>query len=72
MDLKMPIKDGLEATRIIRDCGYGLPIIAITAHAGSEGNNQALQAGCNDFVTKPINRETLLKTLESNGVLIKR
>lgn len=72
MDLKMPFKDGLEATRLLRDCGYSMPIIAITAHAGSEDNNHALQAGCNDFVTKPINRETLLKTLESNGVLIRR
>ena len=56
MDINMPEVDGLQATRIIRQTAEisGIPIIGLSAHHGSEMRNTALAAGCNEFVTKPI------------------
>lgn len=61
MDIKMPGIDGLETTRRIRAFDMEVPIIAQTAHALSGDREIALQAGCNDYISKPIKRETLLK-----------
>lgn len=56
MDINMPEVDGLETTRIIRQTAgiSSIPIIGLSAHHGSEIRNTALDAGCNEFVTKPI------------------
>ncbi len=56
MDLKMPVMDGLTATRAIRQEEWGreIYIIALTAHAMNEEKDKALEAGCNDLITKPI------------------
>ncbi len=54
MDIKMPNLDGLEATRIIRELSPETPIIAQSAYAYEQDRNGALQAGCNDFIAKPI------------------
>lgn len=59
MDIKMPVMDGLEATRQIRQHSCEVPIVALTAFAYEQGRINALTAGCNDFMTKPLSRSLL-------------
>lgn len=59
MDIKMPNLDGLEATRIIRQLSAEVPIIAQSAYAYEHDRNAAEEAGCNDFISKPIAQEKL-------------
>jgi CheY-like chemotaxis protein len=56
MDLSLPVIDGLAATRLIRKLpnGANTPIIAVSAHDTSDFLSEALQAGCNSYITKPI------------------
>jgi len=54
MDMKMPEMGGLEATRLIRMESDSVPIIAVTAFAFESDKEQAIEAGCNDFLSKPI------------------
>lgn len=63
MDIKMPELNGLDATRIIREFNSVLPIIAQTAYALVGERNKCLSAGCNDYISKPINRESLLRMM---------
>ncbi len=63
MDMQMPVMGGLEATRILRDKNYTRPIVALTANAMKSDYDACIQAGCNDFLTKPINREKLLQLI---------
>lgn len=63
MDIKMPEMDGLEATRILKEKYPDLPIIALTANAFSSDREQAFEAGCNDFLSKPVNSELCLGTI---------
>ena len=60
MDVQMPGMDGTEATRWIRNNGYDMPIIALTAKAFTEDEKNCLDAGMNDFMTKPVNYGALL------------
>jgi len=64
MDVQMPVMDGYEATAELRRRGFSNPIIAITAYALARDLKRCLEAGCNDFVTKPLVPGQLLGTLE--------
>jgi len=66
MDLKMPVMNGVEATKQIRRLNSNIPIIAQTAHAFAGDREQALDAGCNDYIAKPINRIELLNLIQSH------
>lgn len=63
MDVSMPILDGLEATRILRDRGYTKPIVAMTAHALKEDRDAALAIGINSYLTKPVRPDALRQEL---------
>jgi CheY-like chemotaxis protein len=72
MDLQMPVLDGLEATRIIRsDIKNNTPIIAFTANALNSEKEMCMSIGMNDYLTKPIQPETLfaaiMRLLQQNG-----
>ncbi|AZZ37020.1 hypothetical protein CIK05_09515 [Bdellovibrio sp. qaytius] len=64
MDLQMPVMDGREATAKLRSQGLKTPIIALTAHVLKDEKNKALQEGFTEYLTKPINRETLVTTID--------
>ena len=64
MDIKMPNLDGLEATRIIRQLSAEVPIVAQSAYAYEHDRNAAEEAGCNDFISKPIAQEKLKEKIK--------
>ncbi len=59
MDMKMPIMNGFEATKLIKKFRPNLPIVAQTAYSTRDEKEQAFTAGCDDFISKPISEETL-------------
>ena len=59
MDIKMPIMDGYEATKKIKKLRPQLPVIAQTAYSTEEDIQKAIAAGCDDFISKPIDRSLL-------------
>ena len=65
MDMKMPVLDGLRATAEIRTFNTDLPIVALTAHAFESDRLAAMNAGCNEYLVKPIEKEKLMAVLET-------
>ena len=63
MDMQMPVLDGIEATNMLRAAGYRTPIIALTANAMDEDKKRYKHAGCDDFLSKPIDRQTFFSVL---------
>lgn len=63
MDLQLPIMDGYTATRKIREVNTDIPIIAQTAHVMSGEREKCIEAGCNDYLAKPIRLQILMDTL---------
>jgi two-component system, cell cycle response regulator DivK len=65
MDMNMPQVDGWEATRQVKAAMATLPVIALTAHAQPGDRERAIQAGCTDYHTKPIDFPKLLSQIEA-------
>ena len=63
MDMHMPVMDGFQATRLLRQQGNQIPIIALTANAMPQDKKDCVNAGCSGFLSKPINKDRLLREL---------
>ena len=63
MDIKMPEMDSLEATRKIRTFNDHIPIVALTAYAMSDDREISLEAGCNDYISKPVRKSRIFSVL---------
>ncbi len=68
MDISLPEMNGLEATKIIKagETTKDIPVIALTAHAMETDREEAISAGCDGYLTKPIDEEELLETIKDN------
>jgi two-component system, cell cycle response regulator DivK len=69
MDISMPVMSGIEATRALRRMpeGAGLKIVALTAHAMDSARRECMDAGCDDFATKPVDFAGLMALIERHA-----
>jgi CheY-like chemotaxis protein len=67
MDMSLPVMDGWEVTRKLKgeEATRGIPVIALTAHAMSGDRDKAIEAGCDDYDTKPVEFDRLLAKIEA-------
>jgi CheY-like chemotaxis protein len=63
MDMEMPVIDGYDSTKILREKGYDRPIIALTAHCAASDHVRILDSGCDAHLTKPIDFALLFRTI---------
>ena len=66
MDIRMPEMSGIEAAKLIREFNPKVPIIAQTANGEENDLDNIKEAGCNDYITKPINLKTFLFTIKKH------
>jgi CheY-like chemotaxis protein len=66
MDMSLPVIDGWEATRLVKsdDATRSVPVIGLTAHAMAGDREKAIEAGCDDYDTKPVELERLIGKME--------
>ncbi len=64
MDISLPVMDGYEATRKIRETLQSTPIIGLSAHAMTGHEQKAREAGCSDYLTKPLDEDLLIQKLD--------
>jgi PAS domain S-box-containing protein len=64
MDIKMPVMDGYEATRQIKGLRNDLPVLALTAYFRDSDKSRALECGCSDFISKPVNKNELIMRIK--------
>ena len=63
--------DGISATRVIRSLGYSVPVVAVTGNALHEDTEAFRAAGADEVLSKPVNRQSLVKAMTELGVLPK-
>ena len=61
MDMQMPVMDGVTATRAMRDAGLSLPIVAMTANAMEQDRQRCMDAGMDDFLSKPVEPHEMIR-----------
>lgn len=64
MDIRLPVLNGIQATKQLRDMGISTPIIAQTAFAMNNDEERCLAAGCNRYISKPINKDKLFSLID--------
>jgi signal transduction histidine kinase len=70
MDLKMPMMDGYEATRLIKAFRNDLPVLAVTVYSEAQDKQRAAESGCDEFITKPLIKTVLYEKLAKYGIVI--
>jgi CheY-like chemotaxis protein len=63
MDIQLPVMNGLEATKLIKEMDASIPVIAQTAYAMSQDRQKALDAGCDDYIANPMKRKDLVELI---------
>ena len=67
LDIQMPIIDGYTAASTLRAKGYSKPILAVTAHAMKDEKERCIKAGCDDHISKPVDMNSLIKTVAKHA-----